>query len=152
MRTVDRYTLARGPADGGATLVRAGAPAAGVAVDGSVLEAQFALPDGGALVWLTDEGPFDEGLHVYLLGPDDAVRDAVEAGAAWTAGAFGLRGAGQQPTGEAWAEFQFFRNGCVYRLDVAPTPRLRSPLPRGWRYKTPRRAHQLVVSQLPAGG
>ena len=146
MRSVDLYTLAPARDDGPRTLVRRGGPGPGAAVDGTVLEAQFALSDGSALVWLTDDSPHEEGLHVYLLGPDGAVRDAVEAAAAWAGGILAIRS-----TGDGWAEFDFFRNGSVYRLDVEPTAGVRLLLPRGWRYKSLLRAHRLVVRQISGG-
>jgi len=34
---------------------------------GAVMEAQFSLPDGGYLLLVTDDCPFEEGLHIYLL-------------------------------------------------------------------------------------
>ena len=146
MRSVDLYTLAPARGDGPRTLVRRGEREPGIAVDGAVLEAQFALSDGSALVWLTDDSPHEEGLHVYLLGPDGAVRDAVAAAAAWAAGIVAIRS-----TGDGWAEFEFFRNGSIYRLDVEPTPGVRLRLPRGWRYKSLLRTHWLVVRQVSGG-
>lgn len=151
MRVLDRYTLVPAPEGGRRVLVR-GAPARGrtvhgVPVDGLLLEAQLALHDGASLVWLTDDSPYEEGLHVYLLGPDDAIEDAVEAGAAWAAGILTIRA-----TGERWVEFEFFRDGSVYRLEVEPTSAVRLRLPRGWRYKRLLAGHRLVVRQLDDGG
>jgi len=34
---------------------------------GAVMEAQFSLPAGGYLLLVTDDCPFEEGLHIYLL-------------------------------------------------------------------------------------
>jgi hypothetical protein len=147
MRVLDRYTVEAARDDERRVLVRRDEPGASVPVDGIVLEAQFALPDGGALVWLTDDSPYEEGLHVYLLGPDDRVHDAVEAGAAWAAGILAIRA-----TGDTWAEFEFFRTGSVYRLVVEPTSRMRLRLPQGWKYKTLLGGHRLVVRQLSGGG
>jgi hypothetical protein len=146
MRTGERYTLSSTPDGRRRTLVRRGAAGPGVPVDGAVIEAQHALPDGGALVWLTDDSPHEEGLHVYLLGTDDRVRDAVEAGAMWAPGLLEIRA-----TGDGWADFAFFRNGSVYRLEVADRAAVRLRLPRGWRYKSLLSGHRLVVRRLGAG-
>ena len=103
-------------------LVRDGA-AISVEVDGVIIEAKFELSDGSALIWLTDNSLYDEGLHIYLIGQDDLIEDALEAGVL-----FGMGGPGILrivKTGRDWVEFEFFLNGIVYRLEVAEQARLR---------------------------
>jgi hypothetical protein len=39
----------------------------GLVLQGAVMEAQFSLPAGGYLLLVTDDCPFEEGLHIYLL-------------------------------------------------------------------------------------
>jgi hypothetical protein len=149
MRAVERYTLV--PADDATTSLlvrrdRLAAGGAGVAVDGVVLEAQLALADGRTLVCLTDDSPYEETLHVYLLGDDDAIEDALEAGAAWAAGILTIAA-----TSDTWLELEFFRNDTIYRLDVEPSADVRLRLPRGWRYKSLLRTHVLAV-RVARGG
>ncbi len=47
----------------------------GLILAGAVMEAQFTLPAGGYLLLVTDDCPFEEGLHIYLL---NARRELVE--------------------------------------------------------------------------
>jgi hypothetical protein len=145
MRPVTRYSLRSSDGEEGRVgLSRDGQPLPAT-VDGSVLDAQLELGDGTALVWLTDDSPFDEGLHVYLVAPNGTVEDALEAGADFTAGILELRS-----MGDDWVEFRFFKNDTVYRLEVNRTPELRLRLPAGWRYKERLRAHRLSVRELDA--
>jgi hypothetical protein len=146
MKAIDRYSLAPpGTKARRAMLERRGGTRA-VEVDGTVLEAQFELDDGSTLVWLTDDSPYDEGLHVYLLDPEDALQDAVEAGADFAAGILKLL-----ETGTSWVEFQFFLNAATYRLDVFAKARLRFRLPAGWKYKALLKAHRLAISTETGG-
>jgi hypothetical protein len=148
MRPVTRYSLQPSEdRDGGRRVLARDGRTLAAEVDGSVLDAQLELADGSALLWLTDDSPYDEGLHVYLLGPEGVVDDAVEAGADFTAGVLALRA-----MGEDWVEFGFFKNSTVYRLEVANTPRLRLRLPTGWKYKKRLGAHRLAVREVDTTG
>jgi hypothetical protein len=142
MRPVTRYSLQASERSDRHVLARDGRTLA-AEVDGSVLDTQLELADGSALLWLTDDSPYDEGLHLYLLGPEGLVDDALEADADFTAGVLELRS-----TGEDWVEFAFFRNSTVYRLDIASTPQRRFRLPTGWKYKKRLGAHRLVVREV----
>jgi hypothetical protein len=140
MREVARYSLVEvDPETHRARLARDG-KALELAVTGVILEAQFELPDGSALIWLTQDCPYEEGLHVYLIRPDGGLEDALEAGAAYTPGILKI-----QATGETWVQLGFFGNGVVYRLEVEPRARARWLLPLGWRYKRRLAKHRLVV-------
>ena len=110
-------------------------------VEGAILDAQLELDDGRARVWLTDDSPYDEGLHVYLLDREGAVLDAVEAGHDFTPGLLKI-----EILGTNWVDFSFFNNGERYRLGVSDRVRVRGPLPTGWRYKQRLRRHHLDVS------
>ena len=57
-----------------------------IAVLGLVVEAQFALPDGSALVLIGDNTPFHEVLTIALIGPDLRQRDRVLVGGAYPQG------------------------------------------------------------------
>lgn len=143
MRLTDRFSLTPSDVAGRAVLGRRDGRGDAVTVDGTVLEAQHALPDGGTLVWLTDDSPYEEGLHVYLLDADGAVEDAVEAGAMWAAGILELGAHGAE-----WIELAFFNNDRRYRLTVEPTAGVRLRLPAGWRYKARLQRHRLAVHEL----
>lgn len=147
MQPVDRYTLLQPRFEGRRAVLGRDGRTTSVEVDGSLLEAQFELEDGRGLIWLTDDSPYDEGLHVYLLGRDDSVEDALQAGADFTAGILKFRGFGPR-----WVEFEFFLNSTVYRLEVGETAGFRLRLPAGWRYKSPLRLHRLVLREAGEGG
>ena len=118
----------------------------GAVVDGEVIEAQHELADGAALVWLTDDSPYDEGLHIYLVSAEGKIQDAVEAGSTFSPGILGIR-----ESGGDWVEFDFFRNDQVYRLEVAAKPRFHLLLPPGWKYKTILARHRLSVTVARGG-
>lgn len=142
LRPTTRHSLHVDPATGRAHLAVAGSPLARVAVDGSVLEAQLETPAGDGLVFLTEDSPYDEALHVYLLSPEGAIEDALEASATFSAGTLELVRLGVDDV-----DLRFFRNDVVYRLSLGP-PGLRLAAPAGWRYKRRLARHQLAVHAL----
>jgi hypothetical protein len=63
--------------------------ASGVWVDGVRLEAQFDLEDGTAgagLILTTDDTPFEEYLHIYLLAGNGHVVEKIDRGNMYTPG------------------------------------------------------------------
>jgi hypothetical protein len=118
-----------------------------VEVDGTCIEAQFKNKDGCVLIWLSDESPYDEGLHIYLVDENDNISDALEAGFDFNSGILKILN-----TGEDWIEFEFFQNDCLYRLGITMEVNLRLLLPKGWRYKKIFSLHRLVVHEMPKGG
>ncbi len=141
MRAISCFSVREGPRGGGN--LRLDDRDLGVTVDGRRVEAQFALPDGGYLVMLSDDSPFDEGLHVYLLDADAQPVDALEAGADFTAGLLRIR-----DTGRDWLRFEFFTDGALQRLDILAQAEFRWRLPSGWRYKRWVGRHRLLVSTI----
>jgi hypothetical protein len=111
-----------------------------VTVDGLLLEAELELDDGGALLWLTDDSPYEEGLHVYLLDSGGELEDALEAGAHFTPGVLKIL-----RSGEDWVEFRFFPGDSIHRLELMRRATFRLRLPAGWRYKRLLRKHRLRV-------
>ena len=57
-------------------------------VEARIVEAQFRLPDGTALVFLNDDEQFKEMLTVVLVGPGLDVLDQMRLGGAYTPGYF----------------------------------------------------------------
>ncbi|MEJ7616696.1 MAG: hypothetical protein WKF30_06940 [Pyrinomonadaceae bacterium] len=150
MRPVTRYSLVNfGGSNQRAVLAR-DSRAVTAEVEGVILEAQFELSDGCVLILMTDDSPYDEGLHVYLLEQDDSIEDALEAGAIFGMGSPGILKIAK--TGMDWVEFEFFLNGSVYRLEVVRQARLRLRLPMGWRYKKLLSRHRLMVRAVQKGG
>ena len=97
-------------------------------VAGTVLEAAFRTHWGGLLLWLTEDVPYDERLHIHLLDKTGAVLDGIVSSAHFTAGILDIRAVREQSV-----VFTFYTNKVTYRLDLHPaTPRFL--LPRGWRY------------------
>ena len=85
-----------------------------VAVPGAVLEAPYRAGDR-LLLFLTDDVPHEEGLHVVLLGPDLAPLDRLFLGAGGTTGVF--RDAHVLSASEL--RFSFFGRG-PWRLTLLP--------------------------------
>lgn len=150
MRPMTRYSLVNSSRENQRAVLERNGQAINVEVEGAILEAQFELGDGSALIWLTDDSPYDEGLHVYLLGRDDSIEDALEAGAIFGMGGPGILKIGK--TGADWVEFEFFLNNSIYRLEVAQQAKVRLQLPTGWRYKKMLSKHWLMVHELRKGG
>jgi hypothetical protein len=100
-----------------ARLISEGARELGV-IDGHVLEAQYHVPSGYLLV--TSEGnPFEEGLHIYLLGDDFHINDQVALSAIYHSGIFGDVAISR----DECFEFTFFGNDR-WRLTIRNTPRM----------------------------
>jgi hypothetical protein len=150
MRPVTRYSLIDSSRENQRSVLARDGRATAVEVDGVVIEAQFELSDGSALIWLTDDSPFDEGLYVYLLNKDDAIEDALEAGAILGLGGPGILKIAK--TGEDWAEFEFFLNGSLYQLKVIQQAKFHLQLPAGWRYKKLLNKRRLMVREMQKGG
>ena len=112
-------------------------------IEGSVLETQLALPDQSILVWLTEDSPYDEGLHIYLFDQYDTLIDALEASLDFTPAILKII-----RIEENWVAFKFFLDDRVYQLEVTIPAHFRVSLPRGWKYKKWWSRHQLVVSEI----
>jgi hypothetical protein len=142
MRATDQYSLVSTNQDGRRAVLKRQGQTQVVEVDGTLLEAQFELDDGSRLIWLTDNSPYDEGLHIYLIRQDGIPEDSLQAGADFAAGILKFREV------RSWSiDFEFFLNSVVYRLEIEQTPRHRLWLPAGWKYKHPLKKHRLVISQ-----
>jgi hypothetical protein len=147
MRAIDRFSLATSIQKDRRAVLKGPERVPVAEVDGIVLDAQFELDDGSKLIWLTDDSPYDEGLHIYLLGRDDIPEDSVEAGAVFAGGILKFR-----EIGSRWVDFAFFLNSKVYRLEVQERPRFRLRLPTGWKYKNLLKAHRLVIFEAKEEG
>jgi len=111
-------------------------------VDGTCLEDQFELDDGRGLVWLTEDCPYDEGLHIYLFATDGSLEDSIEAGAAFAPGILSIRSFGSSSV-----DFSFFENDVTYRLEVSDF-KIRIASLEGWRYKSKLQRHCIFVRVL----
>ena len=109
----------------------------GVRVDGVSLEKQLRVAPG-YLLFLTEDSPYEEGLHIYLLDDDKTIVDALELSAPYGPGL--LKGAVVE--GDSTVSFSFFGDDR-WRLDVLATarrwslPRLLSPVKRKSGLKRP---------------
>jgi len=118
-------------------------------VDGVLLEAQFEHDDGSVLLLLTEDSPYDELLHVYLLDGRGAPVDALEAGSR-----SGLSGAGileLRRHGDDWLELGFLKGSPDCRIQLLAQPQIRVLAPQGWRYKKLLSKHRLRVVELEQG-
>lgn len=93
----------------------------GVRVDGVSLQKQLRLPSG-YLLFLTENSPFEEGLHVYLLDDDKSVLDAVELSVPYASGIL----TDLVAEGDRSISFSFFGDDR-WRLEVHATPQRRLP-------------------------
>ena len=146
MRAVKRYSAVKAKRENQHSILVRNGIALDLEMEGAVVAAQFELEDGCVLLWFTDDSPFDEGLHVYLVDENDTVSDALEAGADFTPGILKIT-----KTGKDWVEFEFFSNDRIYRLEVTENARPRVRLPSGWKYKRLFRFHRLTVHELGKG-
>lgn len=118
-------------------------------VDGVLLETQFERDDGSVLLLLTEDSPYDELLHVYLLDGGGALVDALEAGSR-----SGLSGAGileLRRFGDDWLELGFLKGSPACRIQLLAQPQIRVRAPQGWRYKKLLSRHCLHVTELDQG-
>jgi hypothetical protein len=74
-----------------------------VRVDGVTLEHQLQVP-AGYLLFLTEDSPFEEGLHIYLLDRDRRIVDGLELASRYAPGM--LREIAAEPDGAV--SFSFF--------------------------------------------
>ena len=112
-------------------------------VKGVILEAQFELEGGYMLIWLTEDSPYDEGLHVYLIDENNNTSDALETSAIFTSGILRII-----KTGKDWVKFKFFSNDSIYMLEIKKTGSVQVLLPRGWKYKNLLKLHRLRIREI----
>ncbi|TGN40325.1 hypothetical protein [Marinobacter confluentis] len=97
-------------------------------LEGTVLEACVQLGNQ-YLLFLTDDIPFEDSLHIHLLDEDLERVDTATLGAPYTTGHF----RNLNCVGSAGITFEFFGD-CVWEISVSPKKRLRLPFisgPRG---------------------
>jgi hypothetical protein len=114
VRAIDEFSVA--PAAGAvpqSDLLWRGEPT-GLRVDGISLERQWDV-GGGYLLFLTEDSPYEEGLHIYLLDQARRVADALEIASPYASGI--LRDV--EVEGDAAISFVFFGDDR-WRLDVHP--------------------------------
>jgi hypothetical protein len=101
------------------------------AVSGTVLEAQYRCGDCYLLL-LTEDTPYEEALHVYLVNPEFEILDVVELGIPYKLGLL----TDVRVAGDRRLQFSFFGND-LWQLTVLEDPRrspplLKSPARRPW--------------------
>jgi len=142
MQICQKFSLGEIDSQNGTSLLMADNIPLNIRVDGTILEAQFTLDDGDSLIWLTENSPYDEGLHIYLLGRADEIQDALEAGAVFAAGILEIIS-----EKENTVIFKFFKNLIKYKLTVENQPRVNFFLTTGWKYKSLLQKHRLIVEE-----
>ena len=113
--------------------------------DGTILDAQYDLPDSRSVLCLGYASLYDASFNIYLIGANAAIEDSVEGGGFFLSGSFV-----EKSLGSHTLNFKFFENGVDYQLSVSPQSRFRFSLPRPWRYKHRLRVHQLLLTELTA--
>ena len=123
MKEIDEFSLRRIESDRPRSdLLWRGAPV-GLRVDGVALERQWQVHPG-YLLFLTEDSPFEEGLHIYLLDDRKHVTDSLELTASYAPGLL------QQVNteGDTAVSFSFFGNDR-WRLEILAIPRRHPYLP-----------------------
>jgi hypothetical protein len=106
-----------------------------VDLPGAVLEARFRAGDG-FLVFLTEDTPFEEALHIHLLDSALRLQDSLELSAPYTPGVL----TNLSVTGANELSFAFFGATDLWRLSV-----LAQPTRLLWGHRPPvRRARPLL--------
>lgn len=89
-----------------------------VPVPGAMLEAQFELDEGGFLLLLTADRPYEETLYAVLLDRDGHEIEHLELGEPYTPGLL----TGVEIVAPTVLRFRFF-SGLVHELEIHPRPR-----------------------------
>ena len=110
--------------------------------DGTLLDAQYDLPDSRSVLCLGYASLDDAGFNIYLTSADGAIEDAIGGGTLFLSGGYEER-----RVGDGTLDFKFFDNDIIYRLSVLPQSRFRFFLPRPWHYKHRLRPHQLMLNE-----
>lgn len=125
MTATDEFSLVRQRSADGETpdqapraaVLRRGQPM-GLTIDGATLEAQFTVNTDRYLLLVSDDCPYEETLHVYLLNADGKLMESARLAYAYTAGI--LRDL--QVAENHVLEFTF-TGSLRYRLQVHDRPR-----------------------------
>jgi len=112
-------------------------------VDGVVLEIAFSAAPDRSVVVLSDDSPFDEGLHIYLLGADGQIIDGIHSNTLYSPGIFR-----HVATHGMSFEFSFFLIEHDYRL-ICRDRHFWRPLPRGWSYYGWKIGRYLSLETIP---
>ncbi|SJN56205.1 hypothetical protein VR7878_01651 [Vibrio ruber DSM 16370] len=95
-----------------------------VELSGKILEAQYKTDAGYYLLFLTEDVPYEEALHIYLLDQSLKIIESLELSAEYTAGI--LRDI--QVIEKNKIRFFFFDNDQSWQLEVLQAPKRRNPL------------------------
>jgi hypothetical protein len=116
VKPVDGFSVARVEGElPRSQLLWEGQPTA-IRVDGVTLEHQVQLPSG-YLLFLTEDRPYEERLHIYLLDRDRHVVDGLELAAPYASGILSH----VMPDGDDAVSFSFFGDDR-WRVEVKNTP------------------------------
>lgn len=99
-------------------------------IEGLELQAQFELADGRLLLFVTDNTPYEEGLHIYLISRQLTILDQLDIGNAYTPGMLqNLKVIDGQS-----CSFTFFENQAML-LNLLPSPIHMMKNPQGVSHK-----------------
>lgn len=116
MRVIDSFILRSSAPNGARACHRS--RSLEVAVPGTVLEAQLELDDGGFLLLLTEDRPYEETLHIVLLDRDGHELERLALERPYTPGLF----SGMEIVAPTILGFRFF-SGLVHELEILARPR-----------------------------
>lgn len=147
MQKIDLFTLidSHRKKNGKMLISKTGTPIS-VDVDGLMIDEQFELNNGNYLIWLTDDSPYDEMLHIYLINSKGDIEDAVEAGARLGMGPGGVLRI--KSLGKSRVDFNFFSGIEIYRLEILMQKQRFRRLPNCWRYKNRFIKHTLSITEV----
>jgi hypothetical protein len=90
-------------------------------VEGSTLEAQYETSKG-FLLMLTEDCPYEEALHIYLVDHGNSILDEIHMGQAYVSGILG----DLDPIAPDQLQFSFFGND-LWKLRILESPRRMPP-------------------------
>lgn len=96
----------------------------GIVIDGVVLEKQFSFEEK-YLLFLTEDCPYEEGLHIYLLDHELQILDGIELGGAYASAIL----QDVKVEDDMLVTFTFFGHD-LWRLQIASTPSRQLNIPR----------------------
>lgn len=112
-------------------------------VPGLLLEEEFAQASGRRVLYLSDDCPYEEGLHILCLDSRGAIIDRIGNRTPYAAGTLDILA-----IADTHIDFTFFSKSCLYRLTIAETPVVLPRLPRGWIYPGIRARHCMTLTLL----
>lgn len=127
----------------GRSVLRDRVSGAEIDVPGLLLEEEFVEASGRHVLYLLDDCPFEEGLHILCLDSRGTIIDRIGNRTAYATGMLDILA-----FADTHIDFTFFGKSCPYRLTLEASPVMLPRLPRGWIYPGLRARHWMTLTVL----